>query len=85
MGRCHMALSIIPRTSGRLLVWDVTCTDTFFGYNLSVAINQPVAMAEKVEQLKSTKNSLDSSYLFNPVAIETNSVFGPESMHFIRP
>ena len=61
------------------------CVLTLHASNLSAAINRPGAMAEKAEQLKSTKfSSLDSSYLFTPVAIVGNGVLRTESMCFIR-
>ena len=78
-------MSIIPWSSGRLLVWDATCCDTFATSNLHLAVTDPGAVAARAENVKISKYAhLDSSYLFIPVAIETCGTFGPEAKKFLQ-
>ena len=50
-------MSIVPWASGKLLVWDATCSDTFAVSNILVAGTKAGALAEKAEQLKMSKYS----------------------------
>ena len=76
-------MSIIPWSSGRLLVWDATCSDTFAYFNLSAAVIEAGAVALQTEKLKNNKYShLDSAYKFVPVAVETCGFFGPQTKAF---
>ena len=78
-------MSIIPWSSGRLLVWDATCCDTFAASNIHTAVTEPGAVAAHAENIKVSKYShLDSSYLFVPVAVETCGAFGPNAQDFLR-
>ena len=45
-------MSTIPWPSGRLLVWDATCSDTFAYSNLSAAVTEASAVALQAEKLK---------------------------------
>ena len=72
-------------TSGRLLVWDATCPDTFATSYLPSAASDVGEVAAAAEERKRRKYShLDQGYSFVPVAIETAGVFGPETMDFMR-
>ena len=78
-------MSIIPWTSGRLLVWDATCSDTFAASNIHAAVTEAGAEAAQAELNKISKYShLDSTYLFVPVAIETCGPFGPKAWEFFQ-
>ena len=78
-------MSMVPWTSGKLLVWDASCSDTYTLSNIGVAVTGAGAMAEKSEKHKIAKYShLDSSYMFIPMAVETSGVFGPQSLKFIE-
>ena len=78
-------MSIIPWSSGRLLVWDATCCDTFAASNIHTAVTEPGAVAAHAENIKVSKYShLDSSYLFVPMAVETCGAFGPNAQDFLR-
>ena len=78
-------MSIIPWTSGRLLVWDATCSDTFAASNIHAAVTEAGAVAAQAELNKISKYShLDSTYLFVPVAIETCGPFGPKAREFFQ-
>ena len=48
---------IIPWSSGRLLVWDATCSATFAYSNLSAAVTMAGAVALQAEKLKNKKCS----------------------------
>ena len=70
-GKRSDGMSIVPWSSGKLLIWDVTCTDTFAPPNIRLAVSRMGAVAKKAEDLKMLKYlSLDSSYLFVVVAVE---------------
>ena len=78
-------MSLVPWTSGKLLVWDATCSDTYTPSNIGVAVTGTGAVAEKSEQHNISKYShLDSIYMFIPVAVETSGAFGPQSLKFIE-
>ena len=78
-------MSIVPWSSGKLLVWDTNCTDTFSPFNIRLAVHRMGAVTEKAEDVKMSKYlSLDSSYLFMPVAVERCGAFGPKMKNFIK-
>ena len=45
-------MSIVHWWSGKLLVWDATCSDTFSALNIGVAVTKAGAVAEKAKLLK---------------------------------
>ena len=78
-------MSIIPWTSGRLKVWDATCSDSFAASNIHAAVTEVGAVAVQAEMNKISRYShLDSSYLFVPVAIETCGSFGSKAREFFQ-
>ena len=78
-------MTIIPWSSGRLLVWDATCCDTFAFSHVRVAVSGAGAVAAKAEETKRDKYShREASFLFVPVAVETCGAFGPEAGEFFR-
>ena len=78
-------ITVVPWKSGRLLVWDATCPDTFAPSYLPSTASGVGAVAAAAEERKKRKYShLDQCHLFVPVAIETTGVFGPETMEFLR-
>ena len=84
-GKRPDGMSIIPWTSGRLLVWDATCSDTFAASNIHGAVTEAGAVEAQAELNKISKYShLDSTYLFVPVAIETCGPFGPKPREFFE-
>ena len=84
-GKGTDGMTIIPWSSGRLLVWDATCCDTFAISHVRAAVSEAGAMAAKAEENKRDKCShLDASFLFVPVAVETCGAFGPEAGEFFR-
>ena len=76
---------MIPWTSGKLLVWDATCLDTYAPSHIRVAVTGAGAVAEKSAQYKMAKCShLDSSYKFIPVAVETSGVLAHNPLSSLR-
>ena len=70
-----------------MLVWDVTCPDTFAPSYLSSAASEAGAITASAEERKKTKYpSLNPAHTFTPVAIliETSGVFGPETLSFLK-
>ena len=76
---------MVPWKSGKLLVWDATCPDTYApSYTVSATV-EAGAVAARAEERKRTKYSyLDSCHSFTPIAIETSGAFGPQTKLFLR-
>ena len=82
-GKRPDGMFIIPRTSGRLLVWDATCTDIFAASSIHAVVTEVGAVAAQAEMNKLSKYShLDFSYLSVPLAIKTCGPFGPKASEF---
>ena len=77
--------TVMPWRSGRVLVWDATCPDTFAPSHLQLASKEAGAVANQAEQQKRAKYAeLAATHHFIPVAIETSGVFGKEAQAFLR-
>ena len=64
-GKRPDSMTLIPWSSGRFLVWDATCMDTFAPSNLPVAVTRTGAVAERAEGIKmSNYADLDHLYQF---------------------
>ena len=75
----------MPWKTGRVLVWDVTCPDTYAPSHISVATRGAGAVAAQAEQRKRLKYAeLEAIHHFVPVAIETSGVCGPEALQFLH-
>ena len=84
-GKHPDGVTIIPRSSGKPLVWDTTCCDRFFTLYQSLAAHVPGDVAARAEAQKLEKyTNLSHSHFFAPIAIETTGVFGPKTMTFIK-
>ena len=78
-------MSIVPWKSGKLLVWDVTCADTFAPSYTSIASSKPGAVAAEAEERKCSKYShLSSNHILTPVSIETSGSLGPKTRDFLK-
>ena len=76
--------TVMPWKTGRVLVWDATCPDTFAPSHISLATREAGAVAAQAEQRKHMKYAeLKASHHFVPVAIETTGVCGPEALQFL--
>ena len=77
--------TVMPWKTGRVLVWDVTCPDTYAPSHISVVTREAGAVAAQAEQRKRLKYAeLEASHHFVPVAIETSGVCGPETLQFLH-
>ena len=84
-GKCPDGMSIVPWKSGKLLVWDVTCADTFAPLYTSIASSKPGAAAAQAEERKCSKYShLSSTHIFTPISIETSGSLGPKTRDFLK-
>ena len=84
-GKRPDGISVVPWKSGKLLVWDATCPDTFAPSYSSRATNEAGDVATQVEERKEAKYThLNSAHIFTPVAIETSGVFGAKTMRFVQ-
>ena len=84
-GKHPDGVTMLPWKSGRPLVWDATCSDTFAPSYVSLAASRAGAVAEMAENRKSAKYThLQSTHLFVPISAKTSGVFGEESLHFLR-
>ena len=78
-GKLPDGITVVPWKSGRLLVWDATCPDTFAPSYLPSAASGVGAVVAAAEERKKRKYSHpDQCYSFVP------DVFGPETMEFLR-
>ena len=84
-GKRPDGITMVPWEYGKLLVWDVTCTDTFAPSYQAKATSEAGAVAALAESKKRTKYcNLDPSHFFQPVAVETSGSFGPETFAFLK-
>ena len=75
---CEIVLiQLAPWSSGRPLVWDATCPDTFAPSHRGHATRSAGCVGEQAEEKKAEKYAhLAPAYLFQPVAIETSGAIG---------
>ena len=71
-GKRPDGMSLAPWSSGKLLVWDATCSDTFAPSHRSQATHAPGEVAARTDERKEAKYiSLPAGHQFVPVAVET--------------
>ena len=84
-GKCPNGVTLVPWRSGRLLVWDTTCPDTFAPSHLPSATREAGAVTALAERSKQEKyTALNQHHIFTLVTIETSGLFGPETFTFLR-
>ena len=84
-GKRPDGMSIVPWKSGKLLVWDVTCAETFAPSYTSIASSKPGAVAAQVEERKCSKYShLSSNHIFTPISIETSGSLSLKTRDFLK-
>ena len=84
-GKRPDGITLVPWKSGTLLVWDVTCPDTFAPSYSSSATREAGAVTASAEERKRAKyEHLNSAHTFTPVAIESSGVVGTQFMDFLR-
>ena len=78
-------MTLAPWKSGRLLVRDATCPDTFAPSYRAQATQGPGKFAAADEERKEEKYCcLPAGHYFSLVAIETMGAVGPKSMALLR-
>ena len=78
-------MTLVPWISGRPLVWDATCSDTFAVSYRSQATSGAGCVAALAEVGKEAKYSyLPTTYQFQPVANETSGAVGPSTRVFLK-
>ena len=74
-------VTIAQWQAGRMLVWDVSCTDTFVASHLAQGVTEAQAVIGLAEQRKTSKYEIFSrTHYFVPVMVETSSAFGREAL-----
>ena len=76
-------MTIIPWKTGRTLVWDATCTDTFAASHLTLAAREARAVAALAEERKRAKYlDLAQTHHFVAVVVETTGAMGTDALDF---
>ena len=84
-GKSPDGATILPWKSGRILVWDATCPDTFVPSHINMAGREAGAITKQAEGMKMAKYSeLSTMHHFIPVAVETSGVLGAEAGNFLH-
>ena len=84
-GKRPDGITLVPWERGKLLAWEVSCTDTFALSYISIAIIEAGAVAARAESRKMSKyQHLDASYSFVPITVETTEVFGLQTRAFLK-
>ena len=82
-GKRPDGVTIIPWKSGRTLVWDATCTDTFAASHLAQAAREAGAIAALAEERKKAKYlDLARTHHFVAVVVETAGAMGSDALDF---
>ena len=78
-------MSLISWLSGRALVWDVTCRDTYVPSYIHLSFTKAGAVAEEATaQKRRLYTELHSTHHFVPLAFETSGVFGTDLLSFLK-
>ena len=84
-GKRPDGLTLFPYTRGRCLVWDYTCRDTFAMSNIGQTSQAAGMAAKKAEKDKASHYiELASTYIVQPVAMETLGSWGPSGIKFVQ-
>ncbi|KAI3378742.1 hypothetical protein SNEBB_007093 [Seison nebaliae] len=77
--------TLVAWKSGKFLVWDFTCGDTFAATYVEQTSRQAGAAAERGEASKlRTYEDFDARYDFQPICVETSGVWTKGSLAFIK-
>ena len=80
-GKRPDGITVVPWKSGRMMIWGVTCPDTFAVSYQSLATTEADMVAARAEENKKIKYlNLDTCYIFASIAIEASGVVGAETM-----
>lgn len=83
-GKRPDGMTLIPWFSGKSVVWDVSVVNTMAASYIATSSQTAAGVAEIADRRKTDKYSfLSSSYLFQPIAIETFGCFNQSGLDFI--
>ena len=84
-GKRPDGMTVVPWSSGQLLIWGATCPDTYAVSYRGQATTEAGCVATHAEERKSGKYlHLSPTYLFQPVTIESSGALGPGTYIFLR-
>ena len=84
-GKRPDGMTLFPFRSGKCLVWDATCADSFASTNITHTSVEAGAAAAIAENRKRTKyRTLAEQYAFEPMSFETTGVYGPATRNTVR-
>ena len=76
-------VTIAPWKSGRPLVWDATCPDTYAASYVVHSIREARAVAELAEIKKDKYLTIARTHHFVPVVVETSGAFGSDALQLL--
>ena len=80
-GKRPDGVTIAPWKSGCMLVWDVSCTDTFALSHLAQGVTEAQAVAGQDKMRKRSKYEIIArTHHFVPMVVETSGAFGTEAL-----
>ena len=81
-GKKPDGLTLIPWSSGKCLVWDATCCDTFADSYIRMSATNAGRAAEQAARLKHSKYEeiVANNYIFNAFAVETMGTWSAEAL-----
>ena len=75
---------MIPWKDGYCMIWDFTCPDTLAKRHFDLALSGAGFVATNAECHKTKKyQSLEASYIFVPIAVETFGALGESATAFL--
>ena len=75
--------TVLPWRSGRILIWNATCPNTFAPSHIDLVARGPGAVADQAEERKKAMyTELATTHLFIPLAVETTGVLDQRLGHF---
>ena len=78
-------IPVFPFGSGRSLVWDCTCVDTFAGVHPNRSAMEAGITANSAEVRKRRKYAaIAEAHQFEPIAVETMGVYGESTRVILR-
>lgn len=85
-GKHPDGITVFPWFSGKLLVWDVTCPDTFAPSNIFSASREAGGVVSQAEERRTlnTPACLTPCHIFIPVAVGSSGVLGPQTWSFLK-